>query len=72
MPQNPLAYDPQANGSVERGVQEFMNQMRALKIGLEQRVQMKIDTKWKIMEWMVELAPTLINRCLIGHDGKTP
>ena len=72
MPQNPPAYDPQANGAVERGVQEFMNQMRAMKIGLEQRIQMKIDTSWNIVEWMVELAPTLINRCLVGHDGKTP
>ena len=32
---------------------------------------MKIDTSWKIVEW-IELAPTLINRCLVGHDGKTP
>ena len=52
VPQNPPAYDPQANGAVERGVQEFMNQMRALKIGLEQRIQMKINMKWKIIEWM--------------------
>ena len=43
--------------------------MRAMKIGLEQRIQMKIDTCWKIVGWMVELAPTLINRCLVGHDG---
>ena len=39
VPQNPPAYDPQANGAVERGVQEFMNQMRAMKIGQEQRIQ---------------------------------
>ena len=37
---------------------------------LEHRIQMKIDTSWQILEWMVELAPTLINRCLIGHDSK--
>ena len=61
VPQKPLACDPQANGAVERGVQEFMNQLRAMKIGLEQRIQMKIDTSWKIVEWMVELVPTLIN-----------
>ena len=47
VPQNPPAYDPQANGAVERGVQEFMNQLRAMKIGLEQRIQMKIDTRWR-------------------------
>ena len=59
--QNSPAYDPQANSAVERGDLEFMN-----------RIQMKIDTSWKIVEWMVEIAPTLINRCLVGHDGKTP
>ena len=68
--QNPPAYDPQANGAVERGVQESMDQLRAVKIGLEQCIQMKIDTSWKIVEWMVELAPTLINRCLVGHDAR--
>ena len=72
VPQNPLAYDPQANGAEERGVQEFTNQLRAMKIGLEQRIQMKIDTNWKIVEWMIESAPTLINQCFVGHDGKTP
>ena len=24
------------------------------------------------MEWIVELSTVLINRCLVGHDGKTP
>ena len=72
VPQNLPAYDPPVNCAVERGVQEFMNQMRAMKICLEQRIQMKIDTSWKIVEWMVELAPTLVNQCLVGHDGKTP
>ena len=24
-----------------------------------------------MIEWIVELAPILINRCLVGHDGKT-
>ena len=24
------------------------------------------------MEWIVELAPVIINRCLVEHDGKTP
>ena len=35
VPQNPPAYDPQGNGAIERGVQEFGNQVRAMKIGLE-------------------------------------
>ena len=35
-------------------------------IGLEQRIQMKIDTSWKIVDSMVELAPTFINWFLVG------
>lgn len=49
-----------------------MNQIRALKLGLEQRSNAKITTEWKILEWMVEHAAVLINRCLVGYDGKTP
>jgi hypothetical protein len=71
VPRNPPAYDPQSNGAVERGVQEIMNQIRAMKIGLEQRLGAKIKTNWEIMEWIVELSAVLINRCLVGHDGKT-
>ena len=72
VPQNPPAYNPQANGAAERAVQEIMGEMRALKIGLEQRIGIKIPTSFKVMEWIVELAPVIINRCLVGHDGKTP
>ena len=69
--QNPPAYDPQANGSAERAVQEVMNQVRAMKIGLQSRIGAQITTEWKIMEWIVELSTVLLNRCLIGKDGKT-
>ena len=49
-----------------------MGEIRALKIALEQRIGIKIQTTFKIMEWIVELALVIINRCLVGHDGKTP
>ena len=48
-----------------------MNQIRAMKIGLEQRLRAKISTNWKIIEWIVELSTVLINRRLVGHDAKT-
>ena len=72
MPQNPPAYNPQANGAAERAVHEIMGEIRALKIGLEQIIGIRIPTSFKIMEWMVEFALVIINRCLVGHDGKTP
>ena len=40
-PQNPHAYNPQANGAAERAVQEIMGEIRALKIGLELRIGIK-------------------------------
>ena len=70
--QHPPAYDPEANGVAERAVQEAMGQMRACKIGLEQRTRVKVETNWAILEWMAEHAGDTINRGLLGHDGKTP
>ena len=72
VPQNPPAYNPQASGAAERAVQEIMGEIRALKIGLEQRNGIKIPTSFKTMEWIVELVPVIFNRCLVEHDGKTP
>ena len=66
VPQNPPAYNPQASGAAERAVQEIMGEIRALKIGLEQRIGIKITTSFKTMEWIVELVPVILNRCLVG------
>ena len=46
-------------------------QMRAFKIGLEARLQAPVDARWAIVEWMIPLASDLINRYLVGSDGKT-
>ena len=43
-----------------------MGEIRVLKIGLEQRIGIEIPTSVKIMEWIVELAPVIFNRCLVG------
>ena len=69
---NSPAYNPQANGAAERAVQEIMGQVRAMKIGLQQRLGTEVKTDWKILEWIVELSTVLLNRCMIGKDGRTP
>ena len=70
--ENSPAYDPQSNGAIEKAVDQFTAQLRTIKLGLESRIKAKIDTKWNIVEWMVEHACTTINRGQMGHDGKTP
>ena len=70
--QNPPAYDPQANGVAEKAVQDYMGQVRAVKIGLESRLKEKVGSDWKAMEWITELAGELINRGQVGADGRTP
>ena len=72
LPKHPPAYDPQSNGAIEKAVDDVMGQIRALKIGLESRLKRKIESDEIILQWMVEHAATLINRCQKGHDGKTP
>ena len=42
-----------------------------MKIGLEQRIGVSIGTDWIVLEWIVELSTSLINRCLVGKDGRT-
>ena len=69
---NPPAYDPQSNGAVEKGVDQFMGQLRTIKLSLESRLKQPINNRWAVMNWMTEHACTTIKRAQIGHDGKTP
>ena len=63
VPQHPPAYDPQSNGAIEKAVDEVMGHIRALKIGLERRVRTKVESDWRVLQWMVEHAATFINCC---------
>ena len=44
--QHPPAYDPQANGTVEKAVQDYMGQVRAMKTGREARLKCKVESDW--------------------------
>ena len=68
----PPAYDPQSNGAIEKAVDQFMGQMRTLKLSVESRIGSPVSNHWKIIDWLVEHACSTINRGQVGHDGKTP
>ena len=57
--QNPPAYDPQSNGVAEKAVQDWMGQVRAMKIGLEARLKCRVESDRNILEWVVELVGEL-------------
>ena len=61
-----------SNGIVERGVQEIEGQIRALFIGLQERLGIRIDARERIVAFILEYAAYLLNRLLRGHDGKVP
>ena len=66
LPKHPPAYDPQSNGAIEKVVDDVMGQIRALKIGMESRLKRKVKSDENILQWMVEHAAMLINRCQKG------
>ena len=72
IPMNPPAYNPQANGSCEKGVQDTAAETRALKLGLENRLGIELKDEDKIMEWIYVHAAFLVTRYQLGHDGMTP
>ena len=72
VPINPPAYNPQSNGSCEKGVQDATAETRALKIGLEARIGVEIPDDAEIMEWIYIHAAFLVTRYSVGHDGMVP
>lgn len=65
-------YDSRSNGVIEKAAVEFIGQLSAVNIGLESRLKEKAKMDRAVVDWMAEHACTLINRCQVGEDGKTP
>ena len=72
VPTNPPAYDPRANGAIEKGVQDWNASLRCLELGLEAKIGCTIPTDSAVMEWMMQHAGYVHARFQIGHDGKAP
>ena len=60
-----------SNGVAERAVQEVEGQLRVMKLALEDRIGKEIDAEACVLTFAAEYASYLINRLLVGKDGKT-
>jgi hypothetical protein len=60
-----------SNGVAERAVQEIEGQLRVMKLALEDRIGKEIDAEACVLTFAAEYASYLINRLLVGKDGKT-
>jgi len=72
IPENPPAYNPESNGCIEKGVQDFDGQLRCIKIALEGRIGQEIDAAAPVIEWAVQHTGFVVSRFRIGHCGKAP
>ena len=61
-----------SNGAVERGIQEVEGIVRALYLGLQEKLGRKVDAKERIVAFMPDYAAYLLNRLHVGEDGKVP
>ena len=69
--QSPVASSA-SNGVIERGNLSVEGQVRVLKDAFEARLGKKVPSDHAALAWLVEFAAVLIDRCEVGHDGKTP
>jgi hypothetical protein len=70
--ENSPVRESEANGAVERAIQTWEGQVRTMKDALEHRLCCTIPPDHPIMTWMVEYAASLLRRCLVTTDGRTP
>ena len=60
-----------SNGIIERAIKEVEARVRCMKSALDERLGSDLSAKSNVLPWMVEYASVLINRYLVGRDGKT-
>ena len=59
-----------SNGVAERAVEEIEGKIRAVFLGLEERLGRKLDARERIVAFIPEYVAYLMNRLMEGTDGK--
>ena len=70
VPEASAVGESQSNGRAEAAVQQWEDQMRTIKAGLESRLGQKVPLKHPVVLWMVEHVSSLINRHFVATHGK--
>ena len=52
-------------------MQSIAEQVRVIRRGLEQRLELRMSGKHPVTEWLVERAADLLSKYQVGDDGKT-
>ena len=63
--------DSKGNGFAERAVQSIEEMVRVVKIAFEARTKELLKVDHKIFSWMVQHAADLLNKFVVGVDGRT-
>ena len=71
VPEHSHPGESQSNGLAERAVQDLVNHVRVLKLALETNIKARLPAEHPVMAWLVEHAAYLLNRCVLGTDGRT-
>ena len=71
MPEHSPVRSSGSNGVIERAIKEVEGQIRVMKSATDARVETDITGTSNTLPWMIEFASVLINRYLVGTDGKT-
>ena len=71
VPEMSAVGESQSNGRAEAAVQQWEDQMRTIKAGLEVRIGKKVPISHPVILWMVEHVSSLINRYFVASHGKT-
>ena len=63
--------DSSANGVAERAVQSLEEMVRVHKLALETRIGCRLEVSQSIFSWLVEHAADILNKFVVGADGRT-
>ena len=72
IPERSAVGESQSNGKAERAVQEAEDNIRTMKLALEERLGCRLGSQSPVMKWLCEHVAANLNRFNVGDDGCTP